>query len=195
MTDIEKPYSVHLFNQLPGIEESHTTFESKNGLDFINSVIKPMIAKYSLEEVLGVTLLHNHFDLREGERMVEVNNISVPWGPSADDELMGGSIRPAAWLIDEDGKLMPYEFSFSAVEPKIATDLNSNNVKSFAKDFVEAVKAEKLEKVVGIRVFPYPGFQGGLEFTKGRANIVLSPGQVRFHLPHLHEPALSDVYF
>ena len=177
MADIEAPYSPHLYNELPGIVPAYEEFQTKNGNGFVDNVVKPLITKYQLQSAFGVCLLHRHCDLEDGERMVEYNGVSVPWASGSADEPAEGGIYPAAWLINDGAKLVPYEFALEPFRTKDAIDFDSDAVKSFTNDFAAALKDAALENVVGLCVYPQ-GFRGGLEITKGRANIVLSPGEV-----------------
>ena len=89
---------------------------------------------------------------------------------------------------------MPYEFSFNptfthyddksqpvvnkVVEP---VDLKHEKYSVFLSEFADAVRNACLEQVVGLRVFPGPTFQEGLEIHRGKASIWLTPGQVRIN--------------
>lgn len=178
MAEILQPYSVSQFNRFPDLQQATTNFHSKDGLRFVGDVFGPLVLKYGLEDQLGITILHRHFALQEPEKIVEFNNISLPWKNQADDDShSGGMILPNAWLLDHD-KLMPYEFFFSPFNQEKSVDLTQDKVRAFLDDFVKAAKHSKLDGVVALRMFPYVGYEGGLEFSEGRANIVLKPGQV-----------------
>jgi hypothetical protein len=74
---------------------------------------------------------------------------------------------------------------FAASGAKSVVSLDSDAIKPFAHEFVRALKNARFEKVVGLSVYPHPGFRGGLEITRGRVNVTLSPGEVvHCLLPH-----------
>ncbi len=180
MAEVVQPYSVAQFNQISDLYEAKKAFHAKDGLKFIREVFGPLVLKHGLEAQLGITILHRHFALKEPEKLVEFNNISLPWkNQASDDSHSGGKILPNAWLLD-NGKLMPYEFFFSPFNQEKSIDLTQDKVRAFLDEFVKAAKYSSLDRVVALRLFPYIGYEGGLEFSEGRANIVLKPGQVSY---------------
>ena len=108
---ILEPYDVHRFNTIPLLHDVSTSFQAKNGTEFVEKVFKPLVLKHKLESQLGIGLLHRHFDLEGFEKLVEFNNISSPWAIKAENH-MRGKVLPCSWLINS-GKLMPYEFFFA----------------------------------------------------------------------------------
>lgn len=178
MADILQPYSVPQFNKIPDLYEAKTVFNAKDGLKFVQEVFRPLVLKHGLEAQLEITILHRHFALQEPEKLVEFNNISLQWNKQAsDDSHSRGKILPNAWLLDDD-KLMPYEFFFSPFNQDKSVDLTQDKVRDFMDEFVRAAKYSSLYRVVALRMFPHIGYQGGMEFSEGRSNIVLKPGQV-----------------
>ncbi|KAF7506890.1 hypothetical protein GJ744_011131 [Endocarpon pusillum] len=179
MTEILQPYSVSEFNKIPDLYQGTTAFHAKDGMRFVNEVFGPLVLKHGLEAQLGITILHRHFDLKDPEKLVEFNNISLPWkNQDQDDSHSGGKILPNAWLLN-DGKLMPYEFFFSPFNQVKSLDLTQDKVRAFLDEFVKAAKYSSLDGTVALKMFPGPGFRGGLEFSEDRANIVLKPGQYK----------------
>jgi hypothetical protein len=177
MAEVQEAYSTHLYNSIPDLHDARDSFTAKGGADSVNSVFKPLILKHQLEAVLGVGLLHRHFDLRDNEKLVEFNNISIPWRHQQGDDHTGGKLLPSAWLIKE-GRLIPYEFYFSPLGLDNGVDLTKFAL--FLCEFIESVKALELDKTMALRVFPQVNFTGALEITEGRANINLTPDQVRY---------------
>lgn len=178
MTEILQPYSVSRFNKIPDLHHGTTSFHAKDGMKFVSEVFGPLVLKHGLEDQLGITILHRHFDLKEPEKLVEFNNIALPWkNQGQDDSHSGGKILPNAWLLD-NGKLMPYEFFFSPFNQDKSVDLTQDKVRTFLDEFVKAAKYSSLDQIFALKMFPGIGFTGGLEFSEDRANIVLKPGQV-----------------
>lgn len=178
MAEVERPYSVVEFNKIPDLHSATESFNANDGMEFVNKVFGPLVLKHGLEAQLGITVLHRHFRLEESEKLVEFNNVSVPWKlRDQNDTPSGGKILPNAWLL-KDGKLMPYEFFFSPLAKDNSVDLTYDKIQAFLEEFVKSAKYSKLDQIIGLRMFPGKGFQGGLEFTEDRANIVLEPGQV-----------------
>ena len=174
MAEVLQPYSPDLFNTLPDLPTAQESFISKGGADLVNNLLKPMIEKSELEGKLGVSLLHRHFDLEDSEKLVEFNNISLPW-KNHGNENSGGRILPSAWAVRK-GRLTPYEYYYSPLGRDSAFDFHP--VESFVHQFVQAIGESNLERTIGLRLFPGTGFTGALELTEGRANINLLPDQV-----------------
>lgn len=179
MAAVMQSYSTDWFNTLPDLHTVKERFESKRGMDLVNGLFKPMVEKHQLEAKLGVGLPHRHFELEGNEKLVEFNNISLPWSNQVGDNHSGGKIIPNAWAIC-DGKILPYEFYFSPLGHDHPFDFDK--VTAFLTEFVQVVKDRGLDrgldKIIAIRLFPHEGFTGALELTEGRANINLSADQI-----------------
>ena len=130
--------------------------------------------------------MHRHFDIGEEEILVEFNNVTIPWlndGKSAGD-LKGFSAT--AWKFvgeqnPDDKRLawMPYEFAYHpAQQTASAIDLDDPKYAAFLDEYAAALCHAGLEQVVGLSVMPGQEVRGGLEFTEGKANVLLRPGQV-----------------
>jgi len=65
-----------------------------------------------MHDTFGVQLLHNHFELKEGEKLVDRNNQATGWKLDDGDKLMGGQVAPISWRFLRGQGLMPYEFEF-----------------------------------------------------------------------------------
>ena len=175
MASLLLPYSTQLFNDLPDLHTAQQIFLSRGGMKMIDHLFMPIIEKHGLEAQLGVGLVHRHFDLRDDEKLVEFNSISIPWANQQGDDYSGGEIIPHAWAIHQ-GKLFPYEFYFSPLGKDAPFDFGA--ISNFLSDFMQAIEENALEKCISLRLLPYEGFTGALEFTNGRANINLTPTQV-----------------
>ncbi|RDL30699.1 uncharacterized protein BP5553_10044 [Venustampulla echinocandica] len=156
MAQVLQPYSTRVFNTLPELHMAQDSFMIKGGKGLVDNVFKPMIEKHGLEAKLGVGLLHRHFDLEGSEKLVEFNNISLPWNSDREDSHNGGKVLPSAWVV-RNGGLIPYEYYFSPLGRCGRVRGRTDNMPS---------------------LFPHIGFTCALEVTEGRANINLSPDQV-----------------
>lgn len=142
----------------------------------VDNIFKPLILRHNLEGVFGIGLLHRHFELNGREKLVEFNNIAIPWQHQTDeDEHSGGRILPCAWTVVGD-KLTPYEFYF---EPLRRQSFDYDMVEAFLAEFLETLMATGLERTLCLRLFPGEGYVGGLEITEGRANVNFLPHEVR----------------
>lgn len=137
--------------------------------------------KYKLEKVVGVGLLHRHFDLYDNEMLVEFNDISTPWltaecNISSISSSAGGSVVPNGFYVSR-GILVPYEFAFIPMSREREIDLDAPILLEFAGKFIRLIQDHGLENIVALRVLQNPDVDGLLEMTKGRTNINLKPGQ------------------
>jgi hypothetical protein len=174
MAQILHPCTPTVFNNIPSLHDSASAFTAKDGDDYITSVCQPLVQEPGLEPVLGIGLLHRHFELRPNEKLVEFNNISVPWlHPYDNEEHSGGKILPNTWLLDSNsGLLLPYEFFFSPLGRDKSIDLDS--LQPFLTEFSHSVKEAGLQDTLALGLFPHAGYQGGLEITEGRVNTNLT---------------------
>ena len=182
MAEVLQPYSVQIFNSIPDIHDARDAFTAKDGRAFVDTVFIPLVLKYGLEEKVGLGLLHRHFALGNGEKLVELNNISTAWDVEDDETSspVGGQILPTAFLI-QDGRFMPYEFCFTPInrQPTFkSVDLTDPNIQSFLEEFVRAVKDAGLDGYVSLRVSPEGNFDKTLEVTQSKSNVNLPKGQV-----------------
>jgi hypothetical protein len=180
------PYSHTTFHSTLDISKAGREFNDRKGKKFVNDTLAPIVKKHNLEEVFGVGLVHRHFDISPDEKLVEFNNISTPWTVDAGINNFNGRtnslIYEVAWMLDSDGKWMAYEYSFSPVKgrDRFIVEINDPKYKEFLVDYTVAVKAGGWEKLLGLRAWPGKGFNGVLEFTQGKANINLVPGEFEF---------------
>jgi len=160
-----------LYNSLPTLLEARNHFSDKGGLALILEVFEPLFREYGIE-TLGVGLLHHHFNIYEGEQVVEFNNVSTPWPIKS---IRPDGISPMAWAI-EDGILVPYEFTFS---PPGAAEPSREVPVSFTERFINLVRQHELENVLALRsVGSDPAIDGSLEETYGRVNVTFKSHQV-----------------
>ncbi len=111
------------------------------------------------------------------ERLVEINNISIPWDLHTIAEV-GGAICPTSWLFYE-GKLVPYEYTFTGSDTERAEMYtNPADYPAFLEALYACLKELGLQNALALRVHPGPDFKGSVEFTVGRANISVSPSTV-----------------
>jgi hypothetical protein len=84
-------FDTQFYNGLPSIEDADSAFFDRNN---IFTKLAPLFAREEYRGVYDVCLIHHHFDLKPGERMVSHGSISLPIpSPSQDDAL----IVPERW--------------------------------------------------------------------------------------------------
>jgi hypothetical protein len=91
-------FDTQFYNGLPSIEDADTAFVDRNN---IFTKLAPLFAREEYRGVYDVCLIHHHFDLKPGERMVSHGSISLPTlssQESQDDPL----IIPERWTAYGD---------------------------------------------------------------------------------------------
>lgn len=185
MTQLIAPYSVAEYNSVPDFKDVAPTFQDQQGVHFVETVIKDLIVQHGLNDIFGVALLHSHFPLADGQLLVELNNVSVPWkvkklSVAGVATYMGGEIHPTSWLLTKQDQLMPYEFSFSGADKPSAIELNDEQYQVFLQKFIAALKAANMQQIVALKLVPEVDTDGAMEVTQGNANILHLRGTVSY---------------
>jgi hypothetical protein len=141
-------YDDTMFNSLVEVNVAAAKVRSLNGENFINTKLKELFEKYSLNETLAVALCHRHFDLKSDEIMVERNDVATPWAIDAATRFRYiGTILPLSWVVWH-GQLRPYEFYFSPEADQTSIDIPAD----FAVEFDAALRSIGLEHLLALRV-------------------------------------------
>jgi hypothetical protein len=141
-------YEPKVFDQIGPIEvagEKADTFEAG---DFVNTVLKQLLIQHQLNDKLGISLCHRHFDLRPDEILVEHGGVATAWASDAESRYAKiGSILPLSWVVWE-GKLRPYEFYFSHDTSEEPFEIPPN----FLEAFDSALRGKGLNHLLGLRL-------------------------------------------
>lgn len=174
-----KAYDISSFNATPDLPRALAKHAQVGGDDKIGK-FGPVFAKHSVEKLIGMTLIHHHFDLEPGEYLTEVAGTSTAWKSTT------GTI-PHVWALDYDkNALVPLEFVM--MDNPAAIDWNDPMMQAFLEDFIKISKETKSEGVYGLTTYPGDDFPGRVEMTVGRANVNLTPTQVSTRLLHFGVP-------
>ncbi|GFF59091.1 hypothetical protein IFM51744_09792 [Aspergillus udagawae] len=170
-------YTSEKFNSLPFLGESSKAFQSIGDKEALFSDLKDLFIRYGVTDLLGLTLVHRHFDVNEDELLVESNGTTMPWtvpglASFCDDD---GTIKPQSWAFLH-GRLMPFEFFFepsfsSPKDPRV--DLLSGVDSAFFHEFESVLRQRHLDNTLGLCLLsrcPQPQ----IEITRGRANITFN---------------------
>jgi len=84
-------YQTSTFNDLPGFEIAGPNFDTVDGKTIITKIMTPLFRKHNVENVIGLQLLHQHFQLNPGEQTLHSHNAvsTTLLITSAADILMG----------------------------------------------------------------------------------------------------------
>ena len=171
-----KPYSPIKYNLLPTLNQARSVFDQRNRRHLVKNDLRTLFRKHSVEDKLGVGLVHRHFDLRPEERLVEYNGTSTPW--QCRDCFLGRKIVPIAWQLDAEG-MFPYEFRFSTTSEDAKEVLDLQRQSNFLGAFNDILRSHGLSSVIGLCPMPAEGVQSSLEVTHGRANINIPRSELR----------------
>lgn len=131
MTKCIGDYSEDRYAILPGIYQAY--LESNERMDALWA-LGSVICDHGLEEAFGLALLHKHFELRSGERLVRhYGERSCEIRPQT-----SGDVVSSIWAVADRGGLAPIEFTAkesvpSAIQDEVAIARRSDFVAAFSQ--------------------------------------------------------------
>ena len=163
------PYTMEHYNSLPELYMAKEQFESARASDILFMEIGQAFVKHHVENILGITLLHNHFLLEQHEMLVNVDSVAVPWDTTSGATELAG-VSASAWRFTNQG-LAPYEFAYAAVE----IYLYHHPMQSFLLELGTILEKHNLANILGICFLGEKSIDRPttIEFTSGRVNITL----------------------
>ncbi|KAJ5047468.1 uncharacterized protein L3040_003292 [Drepanopeziza brunnea f. sp. 'multigermtubi'] len=147
-------YKTDTLNKLPSFTEAGLKFDSVDGKAFIAGIMAPLFQKHEVENFLGLQLLHQHFTLQPGGRLVDFNGTS-------DLEQSGDQLQ-----------LHPLEFMLNSGITNLDqasqwSDPNSQkfvfSTQSFFQIFSTEVNEHGVKGLFGLTRYPGDGFSGRVE--------------------------------
>jgi hypothetical protein len=168
-----KDYLSEKYDALRPLRESEDLFRKARVDELLNTKVCDLFLKYNIHETYGVSLLHRHFDMDAGEKLVENGSVSAPWAyHQPDDDLYGGSVVPRSWMFS-DGALYPYEFGYNSRLSQAYPSMPINN--DFLAEFHELLEEHHLTDILGLTsVSPLAPGSMKYEKTWGRAMVVFT---------------------
>jgi hypothetical protein len=144
---------------------------------------RSVFLRHGVHQTLGLAVLHRHFDLETGEKLVEYNAVTAPWRMPDSLKIIRGKVFPKSWVFGEDEELYPYEFGY---DPYIGGDTDGgrgggfaavNFSHAFVSEMRDLLKTYGLMRTYGVclieeRVWD-PSMPRLLEFTAGRTSVVV----------------------
>jgi len=186
MTDIS------VFNSLSTLSEANEVLRARLAIlgekaDLAG--LKAIFDKYDISRRVGLSLLHKHYSIVEGERVVEFGHVSTPWPVPADGRVAGGYVVPRSWRFI-DHKLEAYEFGFNHPgEESYDDDMPPN----FVHDVETFLSENHLEDVLGICAIGTADLEGRIEKNRGRVNFTVpaqSPDEMDVNITPEHSPSV-----
>ncbi|KAI0112048.1 hypothetical protein GGR51DRAFT_557229 [Nemania sp. FL0031] len=163
------PYSHKHYDSLLDIMDAAHALAASGGITNLTSSIGRIFIKHSVENVLGLILLHRHFDMKPTEMLVRFGNVSIPWDVKCNKSELH-RITPISWRFTAEG-IASYEFTGDE-----ATLLpHGSNYDEFAREFGDLVRDMHLDQLLGFCLIGRSTIENHamMEFTSGRANVTV----------------------
>jgi hypothetical protein len=168
------PYSTHAFNALPEFGDSKARFSQKQHvLDELGRIIR----RHGLQKHVGAALIHKHFPLQAGERVVESVSTthSILRAVDTSDET---ALVPYLWHLsrtDNDNlEWTPVEFVFAAdvndQVRKLASAFHQQN--TLLTELGNVIAATGAQETIGISIL----HRQIIDFDRDEQILLESPG-------------------
>lgn len=140
------PFDYELYNQLSGPSFATKRLENNGKFeDFLNEA-KSIYEEYKVADKMGFRLLHRHFSIKNGQRMVEIYD--EDWGrPNYLTEITAEVDTPqavAASFICTKGGIYVFEYTDDRLAGAVLKDLNKN----FFSDVTKLLNKYALEEII-----------------------------------------------
>ncbi|KAI0111106.1 hypothetical protein GGR51DRAFT_65815 [Nemania sp. FL0031] len=136
--------------------------------------LKDIFERYAIASEVGLSLLHKHFTIQEGEIVVEFGHVSTPWPVPLSGKVAGGCVVPRSWRF-MSGKLVPYEFGFN--HPAQSEYKEYDLPTGFVEEVATFLSDTDLEDVLGICAIGTAEVEGRIEMNRGRVNFTVPPSK------------------
>lgn len=158
------------FNGLPDIEAADAAMKAAGLLPTALAALGPVFAKHKMFDRWGISLLHNHWLVTEGELPIqEATAVNAPreFETRPRDKSFTSSIWPSVLAVKEgsDAALEAVEFSTRWY----AQEGNAALTSEFIRDFCMTLCATGLDRVFGL-IAPQPVNSTGFEFVEFNPN-------------------------
>ncbi len=160
-----KSHAIH-YNRLPTVEDADRELKAKQSFNEFLEEARKIVVASGLSEYIGLRLIHNHFDLSEGEVMVEyfgVHNGTPSLITSAFNATVAQEKEAfPSGLIFTDSKVMVFELS---TDPAVKVGfLKMQQNPEFVEQLRRLVENYGLQKLIAIGVIK----RDGLLFDAGK---------------------------
>lgn len=175
-------YDPHVFKSTKYLRDSERMFLMNNGPTVRSESVRNLFIKHGVVDGLGLILLHKHFELGDGQALVDYNSTSMAWdlkdttvsGKGVVQE-HGGFIKPGAWLLSPTKKrLIFYEFCFHHHNATNNLAYSQTTLlyltEEFVDEFSEILHQDNLTGVLGVCLLKSP-LSTEIETSEGHANI------------------------
>lgn len=170
------PYTSSSFNKASDIHDVYETYVQQNLDYFVCTTIRDLFVAHNVCDILGLSLLHNHFWLKDAEKLVHVENIASPWNEQTARRELLDFVVPTQWRFTAEG-ITPFEFTYSK-DNKIISSFDLRAHEDFLKELQAFLRLQDLLDIFGIQfldatVSAHDADSIPVEITRERCNITL----------------------
>jgi len=161
------PYDVENYNSLAPVWDASERLGPVSHRAEAFGEIGKVFLEHRFQDIFGVVLLHNHFYLKPGQKLVTLGNAATSWdanvAPEAAEKVNGTSFHFV------NGAVTPYEFTYDAEK----VPLDGEEMQAFLSTLYSKFRKWGVDNLLGICSLPDVNRPVGTEFTSGNANITL----------------------
>ena len=128
--------------------------------------IAKVFLDYRVQDLFGIVLLHNHFSMKPGQKLVTLGNVATPWDANTASTYSTKVNSTSFRFID--GAITPYEFTYGTKELPLGEEMQH-----FLAALLPVLVKWSLDNLLGICALPDISGAVSTEFTSGNANITL----------------------
>ena len=151
MQFLESSYNQSGFNRLPEIEIADAVMRERDSLSVALAELGPIFTKYRVCDAWGISLLHKHWPLEQGEGPVQElvrKNSEMQFVTKPKVLQMNGPHLPSILGVTADARLYAVEFS---TDPQVSAAHDVlRNTPGFVVEFCRAIVAKDLRETFGL---------------------------------------------
>lgn len=126
-----------VYNNLPEVEASNRIRLADPGFKQNLLKLEEIIRKYGLNDVIGVRLLHKHFNVEIGVMSERLGKFDRVLSLVTEERILNEEILPASWIFNESG-VVPFEYSIIDYE-LLQARAKIHNAGSFFEEIGEKI--------------------------------------------------------
>lgn len=143
------------YTTLPEVELAYAELSTRYNqfTSFLNEFLS-LVLDNSIQQWVGVFLLHRHFDFGFDELLIERPTILISGTKAlvtAPSKAKGVPFAPTRWAVDS-GQLVPLEFSED--DEAITISRNLAGYTEFTSEFAALVSDHQFEQLIGLTITP-----------------------------------------
>lgn len=154
------------FNSLPSLSQASKAAHGR-GMEALEGRIREFILDNQMQDKYGIALLHRHFAVQDGHRLVDLRHVSAEWAVPSETEI---TQKYNGWIFPRtfrrfDEVATPYEFSYAEQVPIYDH--------AFMDSFFDLLKELGLDLVFGLRLLDDHDRALRMEVTEGKVNLMM----------------------